>query len=157
MPQILEGKPQGEGIRVAVVVSRFNETVTTKLLQGAEECLAHHGCTDDRRTVIRVPGAWEIPLVAKKILEQRQHDAVIALGALIRGETAHFEYLSEQVARALGRLGLEFGVPVVFGVLTTYNGEQAVARAGGDHSDKGREAATTAMEMIDLYRRLENR
>ena len=144
----------GSGMRMALVVSRFNEPITDKLLTGAESCLDEHGCASGNRRVVRVPGAWEIPLAVKRLAELGGVDAIIALGALIRGETAHFDYLAQQVARGLGQVALETGIPVIFGVLTTESVEQALARAGGGHGHKGQEAALAALEMAQLFREL---
>jgi 6,7-dimethyl-8-ribityllumazine synthase len=152
-----EGRLDGTGIRVALVVSRFNDLVTAKLLTGAEDCLERHGCTADGRTVVRVPGAWELPLAAKKLAAGGGFDAIVALGALIRGETPHFEYLAAQVARSLAQIGLETGVPTIFGVLTTDTIDQAMARAGAKTGNKGWEAALSALEMVNLFRDLERR
>lgn len=147
----------GAGLRLALVVSRFNRPVTERLLHGAIDFLDTHQSQADDRLVVRVPGAWELPLATQKLLQQGGWDAVIALGALIRGETSHFDYLAQQVARGLGQLALDSGVPVVFGVLTTENAEQALARCGGAKGNKGAEAAETAIEMALLYRGLESR
>ena len=146
--------PDGSDVRVALVVSRFNDRVTSRLLHGAEECLERHGCGATQRSVLHVPGAWEIPQAAKKIAALGGHDAIVALGALIRGETPHFEFLAAQVAHALSRIGLDSGIPTIFGVLTTETLEQAMARARG-HNNKGREAAAAALEMVRLFRDLE--
>jgi 6,7-dimethyl-8-ribityllumazine synthase len=145
----------GGGVRLGIVVSRFNEPVTSRLLAGAEACLDELGCRAANRRVHWVPGAWEIPLAAKKLADRGQVDAIVALGALIRGQTPHFDYLGQQVARGLGKIGLDSGIPVIFGVLTTETAEQAFARAGGEHSDKGREAALAALEMVQLFRAME--
>lgn len=150
-----EGLLDGTGIRVALVVSRFNDVVTAKLLSGAEDCLERHGCKSDCRTVVRVPGAWELPLAAKKLTTGGGFDAIVALGALIRGETPHFDYLAAQVARGLAQIGLDSGIPTIFGVLTTDTTEQAVARAGAKTGNKGWEAALSALEMVNLFRDLE--
>ena len=147
--------PDGSGVRVALIVSRFNDRVTSRLLQGAEECLERHGCGAKQRSVLHVPGAWEIPQAAKKVAALGRHDAIVALGALIRGETAHFEYLAAQVSRGLSQVGLDFGIPTIFGVLTTETMDQAMARARGNHN-KGREAAVAALEMVRLFRDLED-
>jgi 6,7-dimethyl-8-ribityllumazine synthase len=150
-----EGLLDGTGIRVALVVSRFNDVVTAKLLSGAEDCLERHGCKADCRTVVRVPGAWELPLAAKKLAAGGGFDAIVALGALIRGETPHFDYLAAQVARGLAQTGLDSGIPTIFGVLTTDTTDQAVARAGAKTGNKGWEAALSALEMVNLFRDLE--
>ena len=152
-----EGYLDGAGIRVALVVSRFNDVVTAKLLSGAEDCLERHGCKADCRTVVRVPGAWELPLAAKKLAAGGGFDAIVALGALIRGETPHFDYLAAQVARGLAQTGLDSGIPTIFGVLTTDTTDQAVARAGAKTGNKGWEAALSALEMVNLFRDLERR
>jgi 6,7-dimethyl-8-ribityllumazine synthase len=150
-----EGLLDGTGIRVALVVSRFNDMVTAKLLSGAEDCLERHGCKADCRTVVRVPGAWELPLAAKKLATGGGVDAIVALGALIRGETPHFDYLAAQVARGLAQIGLDSGIPTIFGVLTTDTIDQAVSRAGAKTGNKGWEAALSALEMVNLFRDLE--
>ena len=153
MARTTEGDLDARGMKFALVVSRFNEHVTRRLLAGAEDFLdRHNGLPDDRR-VIHVPGAWELPLAAGK-LPSSEFDAIIALGALIRGETPHFDVLAQQVARGLAQLSMELGKPVIFGVLTTDNVDQAVERAGGKHGNKGWESAQAAVEMVDLYRRL---
>ncbi len=151
----VEGRPDGAGVRVGLVVSRFNDFVTTQLRAGAEACLERHGCTEDRRVVVWVPGAWEIPQAARKLAGRGGLDAIIALGALIRGETPHFDYLASQVARSLAEIGLETGIPTIFGVLTTDTVEQAVARAGAKSGNKGWEAALAALEMIRVFDELE--
>ena len=147
----------GSEMRVALVVSRFNELVTDKLLAGAERCLDDHGCMADRRRVVRVPGAWEIPQAAKRLAGQGGLDAIIGLGALIRGETPHFDVLAAEVARGLGQVGLDSGIPTIFGVLTTNTAEQALARSGTGPGNKGREAVLAALEMASLFRDLDGR
>ena len=141
----------GSRIRVALVVSRFNDFVTEKLLDGAERCLERHGCTAERRKVVRVPGAWEIPQAAKRLAREGGFDVIIGLGALIRGETPHFDVLAAEVARGLGQVGLDSGIPTIFGVLTTDTVEQALARAGTNSRNKGSEAALAALEMAGLF------
>ena len=141
----------GSRIRVALVVSRFNDSVTDKLLDGAEHCLERHGCTAERRKVVRVPGAWEIPQAAKRLAREGGFDVIIGLGALIRGETPHFDVLAAEVARGLGQVGLDSGIPTIFGVLTTDTVEQALARAGTNSRNKGSEAALAALEMAGLF------
>ena len=153
----VEPSPDGSRIRVALVVSRFNDFVTEKLLDGAERCLERHGCTAERRKVVRVPGAWEIPQAAKRLAREGGFDAIIGLGALIRGETPHFDILAAEVARGLGQVGLDSGVPTIFGVLTTNTVEQALARAGAKSGNKGWEAALAALEMAELLRDLGGR
>lgn len=154
MAPVVEGSLDAPGARIALVVSRFNEPVTAKLLGGAEDCLERHGCTEERRTVVRVPGAWEVALVAGKLARGGRFDGIVGLGALIRGETPHFDVLAAEVARGLGQAAAESGVPVTFGVLTTDNVEQALERSGGKAGNKGWEATLALIEMIDLYRRL---
>ena len=149
-----EERLDGSGLRVALVVSRFNPSVTDQLLRGAEACLERHGCTAERRLVVRVPGAWEIPLVAQRLAQRGGLDAIVALGALIRGETPHFHYLAAEVSRGLGQVALSSGIPTIFGVLTTDTEEQAVARAGPGPDNKGWEAARAALELAHVLREL---
>jgi 6,7-dimethyl-8-ribityllumazine synthase len=155
MTRTLEGTLDGKGIQVALVVSRFNDTVTRRLLEGAEEGLERHGCGEACRTVVRVPGAWEIPQAARHLVERGNVDAVVAIGALIRGETPHFDVLAAQTARGLGELAASSGRPVIFGVLTTDTLEQALARAGGKVGNKGWDAALCALEMVNLFRAID--
>jgi 6,7-dimethyl-8-ribityllumazine synthase len=140
--------------RFAVVWSRFNHSVVTKLLDGAKACFSEHGISVDALYVVEVPGAWELPYAAQQLAESRRFDAVVALGAIIRGGTPHFDYVSEGTALGLARVSLDTGVPVVFGVLTTDDEAQAFDRAGGSHGNKGRDAALTAIEMALLDRKL---
>ena len=155
MAETLQGRLEGKDLRVALVVSRFNELVTSRLLAGAEDCFERHGCLEKNRTVVRVPGSWELPLAANRLAATKRFDAIIALGALVRGETPHFEILAAEVAKGLAQVGMESGVPVIFGVLTTETVEQAIDRAGAKLGNKGWESALSAIEMISLYRRLE--
>ena len=151
----LEGSPEGKGKRFVVVVSRFNEMVTERLLEGAVGCLRQHGVADDDVTVLRVPGAWELPGAAAAAMAAERWDGVVALGCVIRGETPHFDFVAGEASRGLMTLALKPPViPVAFGVLTTDTREQALARAGGDRGNKGWEAALTALEMADLYGRV---
>jgi 6,7-dimethyl-8-ribityllumazine synthase len=152
MGKAFEGTLDGNGARVALVASRFNDFVTGRLLQGALDCLERHGCGES--SVYRVPGAWEVPPVVAKVAAGGQHDAVVALGALIRGETPHFDVLAAAVTRSLARIQLDAGIPVIYGILTTDTVEQAIDRAGAKAGNKGWEAALSAIEMIDLYRRM---
>ena len=152
MSQAVEGSLEGQGARVALVASRFNDFVTGKLIAGAQDCLERHGCAP--AVVYRVPGAWEIPPVVSRLAAAGQHDAVIALGALIRGETPHFDVLAHAVTRGLARIQLESRIPIIFGILTTDTVEQAIDRAGAKAGNKGWEAALAAVEMINLYRRM---
>lgn len=154
MARTLEGGLDAKGIRIALVVSRFNDVVTSRLLAGAEDCLERHGGTADERTVVRVPGSWEIPQAARRLAKSGQYDAIVALGALVRGETAHFDLLAAEVAKGLAQVGRESGLPVIFGVLTTDTVEQAMDRAGAKLGNKGWEAAQSAVEMVNLFRRM---
>jgi 6,7-dimethyl-8-ribityllumazine synthase len=142
------------GMRVGIVVARFNRDITEKLLDGAERTLRDLGATDDHITVVWVPGAFEVPLVAKQLAHGRQVDAVICLGAVVRGDTPHFEYVAGEAAAGIMRVSLETDMPIVFGVLTTDDLEQAHARVGGAAGHKGEEAARAAVEMVTLLRQL---
>lgn len=150
----LAGSLDGKGLRFALVVSRFNEVVTDGLLEGAVGALTENGVARDDLTVVRVPGAWELPGTCARLLEGDGVDGVVALGCVIRGETPHFEFVAGEAARGLAALALDTPVPVVFGVLTTDDLEQALRRAGDGDENKGREAALSALEMATLYRRL---
>lgn len=149
------GVPQGEGRRVAVVGSRFNEAITSKLLEAAVACLVKHGVKFDDVDIVRVPGAWELPVAAERLLASDRYDAIVAVGAVIRGQTPHFDYIAGEAARGLADLQREFNVPIGFGVLTTDTEAQARARAGGKHGNKGWDAALAALEMADLFARLD--
>jgi 6,7-dimethyl-8-ribityllumazine synthase len=149
----LEGALAGRGLRIGVVVSRFNGRVTANLLQGAVEALKKHGTRSRDITVVRVPGAFEIPL-ARRMIRTRRFHGIVALGAVIRGETPHFEYISAAVSQGLGRLALETGIPVGFGVLTTHTLRQAMDRASLRGFNQGEQAALTVLEMVSLLRRL---
>jgi 6,7-dimethyl-8-ribityllumazine synthase len=142
------------GVRFGIVVARYNREITDKLLAGAEATLRELGATDDHITVVSVPGAFEVPLVAKQLARGRHVDAVICLGAVIRGETPHFEYVAGECAAGIMRVALETDIPVVFGVLTTDDVKQAEARVGGEFGNKGEEAARSAVEMVALLRQL---
>ena len=152
--KILEGKLLAKGMRVAIVVARFNEFITTKLLGGAEDTLLRHGCEDTNITVVWVPGAFEIPFAAKKLAESKKYDAIICLGAVIRGATSHYDYVCAEVSKGVALVNMETGVPCAFGVLTTENIEQAVERAGTKAGNKGSDAAATAIEMVNLAKPL---
>ncbi len=149
------GTPRGEGRRFAVIVSRFNETITSKLAEGAVDCLVRHGAAFGDVDVVWVPGAWELPAAVGRLLSTDRYVAVVAVGAVIRGETPHFDFVAGEAARGLAELQREYGVPVGFGLLTTDNIEQAEARAGGAHGNKGWDAAMAALEMTDLFSRLD--
>jgi len=155
MPRILEGHLSAEGLRFAIVVSRFNELITSQLLQGALEGLRRHGARDEQITVAWVPGAFEIPLVAQRLAKSGRFDAVIAIGAVIRGATPHFDYVAGAAASGISQAALQTGVPVVFGVLTTDTIEQALERAGTKAGNKGWDAAVTAIEMANLLKQVD--
>lgn len=154
MVRIYRGEPQGEAVRVAIVVARYNETITNKLCDGALATLAASGVADDAVEVAWVPGAWELPVVAARMARSGQFHAVICLGAVIKGETTHDQYINSQVSDSLGQLALECELPVMFGVLTVNNLEQALHRAGGNVGNKGSEAAEAALEMVHLMKQL---
>jgi 6,7-dimethyl-8-ribityllumazine synthase len=140
--------------RFAIVWSRFNRAVVSKLLEGAKDCLSERGVADESLYVVEVPGAWELPYAAQQLAQSQRFDAVIALGAVIRGGTPHFDFVSQGTALGLGRVALDARVPVIFGLLTTDDEAQAFERAGGAHGNKGRDAALTAIEMVILDRKL---
>lgn len=148
----VEGTLDAAGLRFAVLVSRFNEFITEALAKGALETLAARGCTPERVTVVKVPGAWELPLAARAIASQC--DAIIAVGAVIRGDTPHFDYVAGAASTGLREVSLATGIPIAFGVLTTDDMQQAMDRAGGKSGNKGAEAAEVAVEMANLLRRI---
>lgn len=154
MPKIVEGKLSAEGFRFAIIVSRFNDFICSKLVEGAMDALVRHGASDEQISLIRVPGAFEMPLAAKKMAQSGQYDAVICLGAVVRGSTPHFDYVAAEVSKGIATVGLESGIPVTFGVLTTDNLEQAIERAGSKSGNKGYDAAVAAIEMANLFREL---
>jgi 6,7-dimethyl-8-ribityllumazine synthase len=153
--RVIEGNLDAKGLRFALVVSRFNEALTSRLESGAVDCLERHGAASDDITVFRVPGAWEIPFVASRLAEAGRYDAVVCLGALVRGGTAHFDLIAAEVAKGIATSGMSSGVPMTFGVITAENLEQAVERAGTKMGNKGWEAALAAVEMVRLYEGLE--
>ena len=155
MPNVYEGKISAEGKRFGLVVSRFNDFVSDRLLAGAIDALSRHGARDEDMDIVKVPGSFEIPLMAKKMVEKEKYDAVICLGAVIRGSTPHFEYVSSEVSKGVALVGLESGVPVIFGVVTTDTLEQAIERAGAKAGNKGWAAAVAAMEMANLVESVE--
>ncbi len=154
MPQVFEGNLDAKGLRFALVVSRYNDVICNRLLEGALDGLRRTGAEDGNLTIVRVPGSFELPLVAKRLALQKKHDAVICLGALIRGETTHDQHINRQVSLSLGRTAVETGVPVLFGVLTCNSLEQAIHRAGGNVGNKGIECAEAALEMASLLKKL---
>jgi len=154
MPKIIEGQLVSEGKKYGIVVSRFNEFISSKLLGGAIDALTRHGVTDDEITVAWAPGSFEIPVVIKKMVQSKKYDAVIALGAVIRGSTPHFDYVAAEASKGVAQVGLEAGIPVLFGILTTDTIEQAVERAGTKAGNKGFDAAMGAIEMVSLMEQL---
>jgi 6,7-dimethyl-8-ribityllumazine synthase len=146
----VEGKLVGEGLKFALVVSRFNSFITERLLEGALDSLKRKGVREEDLTLVRVPGAWEIPLVAKRLAQGKVYDAVICLGAVIRGSTPHFDYVAAEVSKGIAQVSLETGVPIAFGILTTDSLEQAIERAGSKAGNKGAAAADAALEMVSL-------
>jgi 6,7-dimethyl-8-ribityllumazine synthase len=155
MPRFHEGTLDAKGLRVGLVVSRYNELISERLLQGALDCLRRHGASDDALRVVRVPGGFEMPLAAKKLAGSGKVDAVVCLGAVIRGDTQHFEIVANEAARGVARAALETGVPVTFGVLAAETLEQAIQRAGAKAGNKGWDAAQAAIEMVHVLRELE--
>jgi 6,7-dimethyl-8-ribityllumazine synthase len=153
--RVIEGDLQARDYRFAVLASRFNEFVVEALVKGAVDALRRHGASDKQIEIVRVPGAYDMPLVARRMAQSRRYDAIIAVGAVIRGQTAHFDYVAGECASGLARVSAETGVPVAFGVLTTETAEQAMDRAGGKAGNKGAEAAASAIELISLLRRVE--
>ena len=150
----ITGALEGRGLRVGIVVARFNRAVTEQLLSGALEALAAHGVAEGDVVVVHVPGAFEVPFAARKLAIAGRYDALVCLGAVVRGETPHFDYVASEVTRGIGRVVADHGLPVAFGVLTTDTIEQALERAGAGHGNKGWEAAVTAIEMAQLARLL---
>lgn len=146
----IQGKLIGKGMKIGIVLARFNEFIGSKLLSGAEDALIRHGVDEDDIEVAWVPGAYEIPLVAKKLAMSKKYDAVICLGAVIKGSTPHFDYVSAEVSKGIAQVGLISEIPVIFGVLTVDNIEQAIERAGTKAGNKGSEAANSAIEMVNL-------
>src|SRR5579884_4013184 len=154
MPAMMEGTFDARGLKFAIVVARFNSFITERLLEGALDALARTGCNRDDIDVVKVPGSWEMPLTVRTLADTKKYDGIIALGAVIRGETPHFDYVAGEAASGLSKIAAETGVPVAFGVLTTENVEQAIDRAGAKSGNKGFDAAMTAVEMATLLRRL---
>ncbi|MDZ7764645.1 MAG: 6,7-dimethyl-8-ribityllumazine synthase [Melioribacteraceae bacterium] len=154
MSKVIEGHLSAKDKKFALIVSRFNELITGKLLEGAKDCLLRHGGSDENLTVIYAPGSFEIPLTAKRVAESNKYDAVICLGAVIRGSTPHFDYIAAEVSKGIANVSLQTDKPVIFGVLTTDTIEQAIERAGTKAGNKGWDAALTAIEMTDLMSKL---
>jgi 6,7-dimethyl-8-ribityllumazine synthase len=154
MVKTIQGEMLSRGKRYAIVVSRFNEFVTSRLLGGAVDALRRHGVREEEITVVWVPGSFEIPYAAGRIAKGKKHDAVICLGAVIRGATPHFEYISSEVTKGIAQISLSTGVPVIYGVITPDTLEQAIERAGAKAGNKGKEAAEAAIEMVNLYEKI---
>jgi len=154
MPRTIEGKLNAAGLKFGIVVSRFNDFICDHLLSGALDVLIRNGAEEKEIEVLKVPGAFEIPQVARKMALSKKYDAVICLGAVIRGATPHFEYIASEVSKGVAMIGLESDIPVTFGVLTTDNLEQAIERAGTKAGNKGWDAALSAIEMANLYREM---
>jgi len=152
--KIIEGKLDATGLKCAIVISRFNEFITQKLLGGAIDCLKRNNASEDNITVLWVPGSFEIPAAAKKLVESKKYDAVVCLGAVIRGATPHFDYVAAEVSKGVAQVSLNSPVPVIYGVLTTDSIEQAIERAGTKSGNKGFDAALSAIEMANIYRQL---
>ncbi len=152
--KIYEGKLTSNKIKYGIIVSRFNEFINNKLLEGAIDCLKRHGAIDEEIQVAWVPGAYEIPLVAQRMAGTKRFDAIICLGAVIRGATPHFDYISAEVSKGIANVGLQNDIPIIFGVLTTDTIEQAIERAGTKSGNKGWDAALSAIEMVNLFRSL---
>ena len=152
--KILEGHLEAKGLKFALVASRFNSFITERLLSGAMDALIRAGASEEDIEVVKVPGSWEMPVIAAELARQKRHDGIICLGAVIRGETPHFDYVAGEAAKGLAHVSLESGIPIAFGVLTTNTLEQAIDRAGAKGGNKGFESAMTAIEMANLLRRL---
>jgi len=152
MANIIEGKLNAGGLKVAVIVSRFNSFICDRLVEGALVALTRHGAAGDDIDIVRVPGAFEIPVAAKKVAASGRYDALVCVGAVIRGATPHFDYVSAEVSKGVATVSLEAGLPIAFGVLTTDSIEQAIERAGAKAGNKGFEAAVSAIEMVNLFK-----
>jgi 6,7-dimethyl-8-ribityllumazine synthase len=153
MPKIIEGTLEAKGMRFGLLVSRFNSFIGERLVEGALDALLRHGADDSKIELVRIPGAFEIPLTAKRMAASGRYDAIICLGAVIRGSTPHFDYVASEVSKGIASVGLESGVPVTFGVLTTDTIEQAIERAGTKAGNKGFDAAVSAIEMVNVLRK----
>jgi 6,7-dimethyl-8-ribityllumazine synthase len=154
MPKIIEGKIVARGMKFAIAASRFNDFISGRLIDGAVDTLVRAGADEKDITVYKVPGAFELPHAAKRLVKSAQFDAIICVGAVIRGATPHFEYVSSEVSKGIANVGLDAEIPVVFGVLTTDTIEQAIERAGTKSGNKGADAAIAAIEMVDLFRQM---
>ena len=154
MPKVMEGNLDAKGLKFAIVVSRFNSVVCERLLSGALDALGRTGCAENDVEIVRVPGSWEMPVVARELALAKRHDGIICLSAVIRGDTPHFDYIAAEVSKGLAHVSMDSGVPVAFGVLTTNTLEQAIDRAGAKGGNKGFDAAMTAVEMGHLMRQM---
>lgn len=152
--KVIEGVYSGEGLKIGIIASRFNEFITSKLVSGAEDCLKRHGVADDDMSVAWVPGAFEIPVIAKRMASSGKYDAVICVGAVIRGATSHYDYVCNEVSKGIAAVSLETGIPVLFGILTTDTIEQAIERAGTKAGNKGTDCAMSALEMVNLIKNI---
>ena len=155
MPKIIEGELQAKGLKFGIVVSRFNDFITSKLLEGSLDVLKRHGAQDKDIEVVKVPGAFEIPFAANKMVQKGKYHAVICLGAVIRGATPHFDYISAEATKGIATVAMQSPIPVTYGVLTTDTIEQAIERAGTKAGNKGSEVTLGAIEMVNLFRQLE--
>jgi len=154
MPKIIEGHLDADGLKFGIIASRFNDFIGEKLVGGAIDSLLRHGAKETDIAIYKVPGAFEIPQTAKKLASTKQYDAVICLGVVIRGDTPHFDYIAAEVSKGIATVGLETGIPIIFGVLTTETIEQAIERAGSKAGNKGWDAANAAVELVNLYKKL---
>ena len=154
MPKLIQGDLSAKGLKFGIVASRFNDFITSKLVDGALDALMRHGAVDGDIDIVKVPGSFEIPLVARSLAQSKKYQAVICLGAVIRGATPHFEYVSAEVSKGVASVSMETGLPVIFGVLTTDSIEQAIERAGTKSGNKGWDSALSAIEMANLMRQL---
>ena len=155
MPKIIEGRLDAKGLKIGILVSRFNSFIGDRLVEGAVDALLRHGAVEADLVVVRVPGAFELPPAAQKLAATGRYDALVCLGAVIRGATPHFDYVSAEVSKGIAAVSMEAGIPVTFGVLTTDTLEQAIERAGSKAGNKGFDAAMAAIEMADLYKALQ--
>lgn len=152
--KVIEGVFSGEGLKIGIIASRFNEFITSKLVSGAEDCLKRHGVADDDMSVAWVPGAFEIPVIAKRMAKSGKYDAIICVGAVIRGATSHYDYVCNEVSKGIASVSLDTGIPVLFGILTTDTIEQAIERAGTKAGNKGTDCAMSALEMVNLIKNI---
>jgi len=155
MARELAGNLDGNGLRIGIIVAQFNEMITSRLLEGARNALVEHGVREDAITIVSVPGSIELPQAADRMAQSGAYDALVTLGCVIKGETAHFEYVAQEAARGISDVARSRGVPVAFGVLTTYTNEQAIARSGGALGNRGFDSASTAIKMANLYRQID--